>query len=357
MVFTAEQWHEFIHWLSEHTVLPVLALMHIQSIAGNPDDIAEAMLIGCLQVTVIACVLRPLETFAPAEVWTDRRLTHVDRKYTLLNLLGLNPLFAFLVLTPFANFFGVTNVSTDTDPARGLLHWIPGIEQHPYLTFALYYIVYDLIYYWMHRAQHAVPWWWALHSMHHSQRQMSCWTDDRDCYLDGALQALVLASAGLIMGVDASQFALLGLVGELMQKLSHTNTRLGFGRFLEKIFVDPRFHRLHHMRVDPYRPNLHNSNFGLVLSIWDSMFGTALFGESLRPTGVSDPIVDADNGRELIAMQWGTLRRFWSAFRRPTGWRFGDVSFGADYTSISKKHLGFHVLTHGSDHDMPNFRA
>jgi sterol desaturase/sphingolipid hydroxylase (fatty acid hydroxylase superfamily) len=216
------------------------------------------------------------------------------------------------------------------------------------LLFAVYYLIYDFVYYWMHRTQHALPWWWALHSMHHSQRQLSCWANDRGCYLDGFLQSIVLAVVGLLIGETPSEFALLMLLGELVQNFSHANVRFGFGRVFEKIFVDPKFHRLHHMVMDPARPRLHLCNFGQVFSIWDVVFGTALYGEPLRPTGVGDPVIDADNGRELIAQQWGTLKRFWGAFRRPAGWRLGEVHFGPDYRPIHSDHKGFEVQRHSS---------
>ncbi len=332
-----ESYHHLIAWISVHGVEPLLSRLHMQSIAGNPRDIAEALLITCLQIAIIGFIFRPLETLAPAEIWPDRALTRIDRHYTLLMLLGLNPLFAFLVMTPLAHVVGGADMGTTTQTVGGLLHYVPGMNHHPYLAFAFYYLVYDLAYYWMHRIQHLIPWWWALHSMHHSQRQMSCWTNDRGSYLDGMLQSFVLAAVGMALGVDASQFALFVLISELMQNLSHTNTRLGFGRRIEKLFVDPRFHRLHHMRMDPNRLHLHHCNYGQVLSIWDSLFKTALFGEPLRPTGVGDPMVDVDNERGLVAMQWGTLRRFWGAFRHAAGWRFGDVSFGSDYVPISVK--------------------
>ena len=53
------------------------------------------------------------------------------------------------------------------------------------------------------------------------------------------------------------------------------------------------------------------------------LFGTALYtDEPVRPTGVSDPEVDADNERGLVAMQWHTLKRFWGRFAgvRAGGW-------------------------------------
>jgi sterol desaturase/sphingolipid hydroxylase (fatty acid hydroxylase superfamily) len=330
-------WQHLIAWVSSHGVAPILSALAWQDL-GSPDEIAEAVVIAVLQLGIIALIFRPLESLAPAERWEDRHLTRVDIQYTLIMLLGLFPLFSYLVLTPLSSYLG-GSVSSEESPLH-ITHWLPVLEAHPLLRFMLYYVVYDFTYYWLHRAQHTIPWWWAMHSMHHSQRQLSCWSNDRGCYPDGALQSFILAGVGIGMGVAPNEFALLVLLSELVQNFSHTNVRIGFGRFLEKIFVDPRFHRLHHMQVDPTRPGLHNCNFGQVLSVWDTLFGTALFGEPVRPTGVSDPMIDADNGHGLIVQQWETLKRFWGAFRRPAGWRPGDVSFGLNYEPIPSTHLG-----------------
>lgn len=330
-------WFSLINWLSSHLVMPMLLFLHIHNTAGTPNQIAEAGMITVLQISIIMFIFRPLESIVPAERWADRRLTKIDRLYTLLMLLGLFPLFSYLVLSPFSHLVG--GATAGTESSLNVKHWVPWFNHHPMLLLAVYYIVYDFVYYWMHRAEHLIPWWWALHSMHHSQRQMSCWTNDRGSYLDGMMQSVVLASVGLVMGVDIEQFAWLTLVSELIQNFSHTNVRIGFGRFFERIFVDPKFHRLHHMHVDAERPNLHNCNFGQVFSVWDILFSTALYGEPTRSTGVNDPVIDADNERGLIAMQWHTLKRFWGAFRRPAGWRLGDVGFGPDYEPIPSSQL------------------
>ncbi|MES1154226.1 MAG: sterol desaturase family protein, partial [Rhodanobacter sp.] len=125
---------------------------------------------------------------------------------------------------------------------------------------------------------------------------------------------------------------------------SHTNVRLGFGRVFDRVFVAPAFHRLHHMLVDPERPTLHHCNYGQVLSVWDVLFGTALYGEPPRPTGVGDPVVDADNNHGLVGLHWAALKRFWVAVRQPAGWRPGEVAFGADYTPIPVGQLDLHAL-------------
>ena len=341
----AHGWLRAIDWLSAYAVEPLLELLHLGDSVGNPDDLAEALLISLLQVAIIGGLFRSLEAFAPAEVWKDRKLTRVDRRFTLLLILIVNnPLILFVALTPLARWLGSGAEQVTGAPFPGLLHFIPNIDAHPYLAFGLYYIVYDLSYYLMHRAQHAIPWWWALHSMHHSQRQVNCWTNERVSWLDVVLQSLVLASVGHLMGVDVGQYALLELVSQLMQELSHTNTRLRFGKIIERIFVDPRYHRLHHMRVDPTRPNLHNSNFGQVLTVWDQLFGTALYGEAVRPCGIGDPTVDADNGRGVIAMQWYTLRRFWGAVTRVEGWKPQEVSFDEKYRPVPVGRTDLHAF-------------
>ena len=333
--FFSQHWNQAVDGLCAHVVTPVVNALGIAQAAGDPREIALATMIALLQLFLIACVMRPLESLFPAERWAHRRHTTVDRHFTLLMLLGLFPLFSFIVLMPFAHLLGG---GPTTDEPSGLNAWVPWFADHPYVLFAVYYVIYDLVYYWMHRAQHLIPWWWAMHSMHHSQRQMSCWSNDRSNYVDGMLQSIILASVGLVMGVEPSEFAMLGLLSELVQNFSHANVALHFGwlgRVGERLFVGPRFHRNHHMLRDADRPERHNCNFGQVLPWWDQLFGTALYhDEPLRETGVSDPEVDADNERGVISMQWYSTRRFWGAVTCRAGWRPGDVSFGPGYRPL-----------------------
>ena len=340
MLHIPSLWSHLVDWLSSHAVVPLLGALHLDGLSGDPRDIAAALLIAALQVGIIGLVFRPLETWFPAERWSDRNLTLVDRNYTLLMLLGIFPVFTYLVLMPFSHLFGGggNDASSPASPFA-LVSLVPWFQDHPYALFAAYYVIYDFVYYWMHRTQHALPWWWALHSMHHSQRQMSCWTNDRGSLVDGFIQSMILATVGLVIGVDPDEFAWLMLLGELVQNFSHTNVRLGFGRVLDRVLVAPKFHRLHHMLLDPTRPTLHNCNFGQVFSIWDVLFGTALYGEPARPTGVSDPMVDADNNYGLVGLHWVALRRFWGAVWRLDGWKLGEVSFDAHYHPFHVNHV------------------
>ena len=328
------QWRHLIDWTSDGIASPLLSLLHIPASALNPRELATSLLIAAIQIGIIALIFRPLESWLPAERWTDRRLTRVDRQYTLLLVLGIVPLTIFLAMTPLRGLFdGAASPGEGT--RAGLLRAIPALNQHPYLMFLVYYLVFDFVYYWMHRAQHAIPWWWALHSLHHSQSQVSCWTNDRGSFLvDGLLQVSILASVGLVLGVDPSEFALLMLVAELIQNFSHANVRFDFDSFLNRVLVGPAFHRLHHMRANLARPGLHRCNFAQAFPVWDILFGTALYDEQPHATGVTDPVVDADNNLGLMAQQWAALKRFWGAVRTRAGWSPGDVSFGAGYEPV-----------------------
>src|SRR4030095_2268151 len=90
----------------------------------------------------------------------------------------------------------------------------------------------------------------------------------------------------VVLGVEPAEFALLVLVGELLENFSHANVRVGFGTIVSKLLVSPAFHRLHHMRADASRPGLHQCNFSQTFPIWDILFKTALYGEAPRATGV-----------------------------------------------------------------------
>jgi sterol desaturase/sphingolipid hydroxylase (fatty acid hydroxylase superfamily) len=186
---------------------------------------------------------------------------------------------------------------------------VPWLRNEPLLLFVAYFLLYDFAGYWLHRLQHAIPWWWALHSLHHSQRQVTCWSDDRNHVLDDLLASLYFALVALLIGIQPTQYVALLLLTKLVESFSHANVRFGFGRALDKVVVDPWFHRTHHARANSSEPRIHDSNFGAVLPIWDIVFGTAVYDHKRRPTGVDSPDADADNGKGWLGQQIAVLGR------------------------------------------------
>jgi sterol desaturase/sphingolipid hydroxylase (fatty acid hydroxylase superfamily) len=155
-------------------------------------------------------------------------------------------------------------------------------------------------------------WWWALHSLHHAQRQMTFWSDDRNHVLDDLIAFTWFGAIALLIGVPPLQFPLLVLMLRFLESLAHANVRLSFGWLGERLLISPRFHRAHH---GVQAAGERSCNYGAVLPWWDMAFGTADFASDYVRTG--DP-----SGEEALATgTWGQqqmagLRRFARSFRR-----------------------------------------
>ena len=255
--------------------------------------------------------MRFFERRWPLEKGGDEGLIAVDRVYTALNKLGVIPLAIFIVAYPITNEIEHLVRSWGLAPPR-LERLLPGLGDNALASFLVYFVLYDLAAYWVHRVQR-FAWWWALHSLHHSQRRVTVWSDDRNHILDNLLVTLVLVVFSQVVGVQPDDYVLILMVGRLIESWSHANIDMSFGRLGEKLLVGPRFHRLHHARANAAEPQVHDHNFAPVFPIWDILFGTAIYERKLRPTGVDDPVVDADNGRGWLAQQVMVFGRFIAA--------------------------------------------
>jgi len=298
-------------WLFETFVSPVLFALNLMEWFEPAFNAVEFVMLGAVQVLIIALVMRFFERRWGVERGEDK-LVGVDRVYTLLSKLGIVPLMVFVIAYPITQEIEHLVRLLGFAPPR-LERLIPGLHDNAFASFLIYFALYDLAAYWVHRAQHRFSWWWALHSLHHSQRRVTVWTDDRNHILDDVLVNLVLAVFAQFVGVQPDDFVLILMVGRLIESWSHANVDMSFGRLGSRLLVGPRFHRLHHARADARDPDIHDHNFAPVLPIWDMLFGTARFDVAPRPTGVDSADVDADNGRGWFGQQARVFKRFVAA--------------------------------------------
>src|SRR5256885_17172388 len=75
MTSLTELWQAAITWLATHAVTPTVHWLDIAQAAGDPREIAEAVLIAGLQLFLIAGAMRPLGRPFPAERWDGRALS------------------------------------------------------------------------------------------------------------------------------------------------------------------------------------------------------------------------------------------------------------------------------------------
>ena len=297
-------------WLFEHLVQPVMFQAGLGEYIEDAFEGVEWFLAGAIELAALFLVLRPLEALIPASKVTDGRARWNDFTYTLIHRLGLFTMAVFFTLDPLMDQVAGMLRMDGVHPFN--LEALVG-NSHPFASFLLYLVVLDFFDYWLHRAQHRFRWWWALHSLHHSQQNMNLWSDDRNHLLDDLLRDVYLACIALAIGVAPSQYVLLVSVSRVLQSLQHANVRIHFGRFGERLLVSPRFHRTHHavgIGHESKGRELGGCNFGVLLPVWDILFRTANFAPGWHATGVSDQVerVLAD-GRVRPARDYG--RGFW----------------------------------------------
>jgi sterol desaturase/sphingolipid hydroxylase (fatty acid hydroxylase superfamily) len=178
--------------------------------------------------------------------------------------------------------------------AQRSLPWIviPKIGMVPrWGAIALIIVAMDWCNWFVHRANHHVSMLWRFHELHHSQEDMSVLTVFRTHPLIHVSYLIALIPGIVLLANGTLPITLLVIYGGIVA-FAHSNTNLGFGP-LGRIFVSPNFHRIHH-RLEGRQ----DVNLGFALSIWDQLFGTAVFPtpETIRAdTGLP--------GRSLIVEQ------------------------------------------------------
>ncbi len=274
------------------------------------------LLVGLLQLAVMLTAFRALERWRPVEAITDPQAVRVDMLYTVIHRLGAFRVALFLTLDPLWDAL-VGALRLAGWPATSLENLWPALAEQPLLAFVVYLLLFDLVDYAYHRAQHHFNFWWQLHAVHHSQRQMTMWTDDRNHLLDDVLRDSVFVLLALVVGIAPGQFVALVAVSRLLESFSHANVRLDFGPILGRLLVGPSYHRLHHgmgpvgAAPGAFAGQITGRNFAVLFPIWDILFGTAHFKAPIEPTGIADQLTGRDYGRGFWAQQWLVFAR-WS---------------------------------------------
>ncbi|MBL8511049.1 MAG: sterol desaturase family protein [Betaproteobacteria bacterium] len=292
----------------ESCVLPLVHALGWGGYAEQAFDATEFFLIGVIEVSLLALIMIPLEKWRPVETQTNTPDRRIDLIYTLLHRLGLLPLLMFAALLPLVDGLDGWLRLHDFIPPK-LEDIFPSLNQRPLLSLLIYMAVLDFAGYWLHRAQHTFGWWWALHSLHHSQQQMHFWSDDRNHLLDSLILDAIFALLALVIGVPPGQFAASVVIMRCLQSLAHANLRMSFGRIGERLLVSPRFHRIHHAIGLGHEGVHQGCNFAVLLPVWDVLFGTARFDPVYPGTGIRDQLVGRHYGQGFWSQQWLGLKR------------------------------------------------
>lgn len=164
-----------------------------------------------------------------------------------------------------------------------------GIENKVYLNlatlpiwarFGILFILADFIQWSVHVTLHKVHWMWQFHKVHHSVTEMGFAAHLRYHWMENVFYKSALYIPLTMVGFGLNDLFLLHAFNILIGHINHSNMNITYGP-LKYIFNNPAMHIWHHVKnVPDSHPT--GINFGITLSIWDYIFGTAHIPHSGR---------------------------------------------------------------------------
>jgi len=157
----------------------------------------------------------------------------------------------------------------------------------------------DFLFWVQHWLNHKVPWLWYLHMVHHSQKNMTFFTDFRYHVLEYVVRNTVVAFPFLILSFETPAVIGLAFFVKWYGRFYHGNIRSNFGP-LRYVLVTPQSHRVHHSIEAKHT----DKNFGSLFTFWDYLFGTQYKGWDEYPdTGIiGEPDFPHENKLRLSSL-------------------------------------------------------
>jgi sterol desaturase/sphingolipid hydroxylase (fatty acid hydroxylase superfamily) len=227
---------------------------------GDSLTTLRLVTVGPLAVALIGVFL-VAERMRPAQLrpLVARGHRH-DVLFTVLNVVVVLPLVAALTLSL-------------SDVVQRAAPWVvlPRIGMLPrWGVIVLILVAMDFCNWLVHLANHRVRMLWRFHELHHSQEDMNVLTVFRTHPLIHVSYVLAVVPALVLLANGELPTMLLVVYGGSVA-FAHSNTNLSFGP-LERVFVSPNYHRIHHRLRGPQDVNL-----GFTLTIWDQLSHRAVF--------------------------------------------------------------------------------
>jgi alkylglycerol monooxygenase len=161
-----------------------------------------------------------------------------------------------------------------------------------WLSWTILLLATDFVWYWYHRLGHEVNLFWAAHIVHHQSEEFNLTTAARITLLQAMFRTMFWCVLPVI-GFSPEMVVSILLIHGGYSFFTHTQV-IGKLGILERIFITPSHHRVHHAS----NPEYLDRNYGDIFVFWDKMFGT--FQEETIPVkfGLVKPL-------ESYSFLWG----------------------------------------------------
>jgi sterol desaturase/sphingolipid hydroxylase (fatty acid hydroxylase superfamily) len=235
------------------------------------------------------------------DFWLD--LFYMFFNFFLFGLVGYAAV-SMVVVTAFNDLlwiaFGVKNLV-----AIEIGHW------SYWAQLLILFFVRDFIQWNVHRLLHWSPWLWQFHQVHHSVREMGFAAHMRYHFMETLVYRSIEYLPLAMIGFGIQDFILVHLFTIVVGHLNHANIFLPLGP-LKYALNSPQMHIWHHAKDIPAERN--GVNFGITLSLWDYLFGSAWVPGDGRDIKLGFPEVDTYPHGFFSQMvrpfkKWGSLVR------------------------------------------------
>ncbi len=165
-----------------------------------------------------------------------------------------------------------------------IYQYIPWKVPNTWYFLILLLVIQDFVFYWFHRTGHTLHIFWAAHMPHHSSEELNLSVGLRASFTQRIFQFLFFDWVLVVFGFSPEMIYSMAAIHLFIAYWHHTQliNKLGW---IEKIFVTPSHHRVHHGVNTEYI----DKNFSEFLIIWDRIFGT--FAKEEKPVcyGLTHP--------------------------------------------------------------------
>lgn len=201
-----------------------------------------------------------------------------------------------------------------------------------FMYWGVLFLLEDFMFYWLHRVDHSTRLFWAIHVTHHSSSLFNLTTGFRSSVFQ-PLYRFIYFIPIVLLGFHPLDILLMYSITQTYGIIVHTQIINKMG-VLEHILVTPSHHRVHHASNIPFL----DKNLGMILIVWDKLFGTfekeENCDEPIRYGLTKDQPLKVPF--EVVTHEWRTLLndvKKTTGFKNkiillfaPPGWSFTDKS-------------------------------
>lgn len=218
-------------------------------------------------------------------------------------------------------------------------HWLSVTNVFSYWLLLL--LGEDFLYYWLHRWDHEVRFFWAVHVTHHSSEHFNFTVGFRSSVFQ-PLYRFVYFIPLAFLGFRPLDILFMYSATQIWGIFVHTELIDKMG-WLEYILVTPSHHRVHHASNSKYL----DRNMGMFLIIWDQLFGTfqAELPENRYEAvrfGLTKPLENT-GPVNIVFHEWQAIGK--DLARRDIGWKekwqyvFGPPGWSHDGSRLTSDQL------------------